>query len=415
MSTFRSLRGFNYRLYAGGALVSNVGTWMQRIAQDWLVLTQLTNHNATAVGIVMSLQFGPQIFLMPITGWAADTFDRRKILLLTQGAMGLLALGLGLLTLHGMARLEHVYLFALLLGCVAAFDAPVRQAFVSELVGEDDLSNAVALNSSSFNAGRLIGPAVAGLLIPLLGTGGVFLVNSVSFAAVLAALSCLRVHELRAPLRGPRGRLLDGFRYVWTRPDLKAMLLMMFLISTFGLNFPIFISKMAVDVFHVGADQFGLLSSMMAIGSVTGALLSASRARPRPELLWAGAGLFGLGCALAALMPAYTLFALSLILIGVCAQTFTTTVNGCVQLGTDPAVRGRVMAILLATAWGGTPIGAPLVGWVADHLGPRWALGVGAAAGLAAAWVGFRLLKTELVANTHSPAAQASVAAASGH
>ncbi|MBX3172516.1 MAG: MFS transporter [Candidatus Eremiobacteraeota bacterium] len=390
--TFRSLRRFNYRLYAGGALVSNVGTWMQRIAQDWLVLTQLTNHNATAVGIVMSLQFGPQIFLMPLTGWAADTFDRRKLLMLTQGAMGLLALGLGTLCLQGLARLEHVYFFALMLGCVAAFDAPARQAFVSELVGEDDLSNAVALNSSSFNAGRLIGPAVAGVLIPVLGTGGVFLINAVSFAGVLTALSCLRVHELLAPVRGPRGRLLDGFRYVWGRPDLKAMLLMMFLISTFGLNFPIFISTMAVSVFHVGPDQFGLLSSMMAIGSVTGALLSASRARPRPELLWAGAGLFGLGCTLAALMPAYFLFALALMLIGVSAQTFTTTVNGCVQLGSEPAMRGRVMAILMAMAWGGTPIGAPLVGWVADHLGARWALGVGAAAGMVAAWVGFKMI-----------------------
>lgn len=390
--TFRSLRRFNYRLYAGGALVSNVGTWMQRIAQDWLVLTQLTDHNATAMGIVMSLQFGPQIFLMPVTGWAADTFDRRKLLMVTQAAMGLLALGLGALCLQGQVRLEHVYFFALMLGCVAAFDAPARQAFVSELVGEDDLSNAVALNSSSFNAGRLIGPAVAGLLIPVLSTGGVFLLNAVSFAGVLTALSCLRVPELLAPVRGPRGRLLDGFRYVWTRPDLKAMLLMMFLVSTFGLNFSIFISKMAVDVFHVGADQFGLLSSMMAIGSISGALLSASRARPRADLLWAGAGMFGLGCALAAVMPAYFLFALALMLIGVSAQTFTTTVNGCVQMGTEPAMRGRVMAILMATAWGGTPIGAPLVGWVADHLGARWALGVGAAAGLVAAWVGFRLI-----------------------
>lgn len=390
--TFRSLRRYNYRLYAGGALVSNIGTWMQRIAQDWLVLTQLTDHNATAVGTVMALQFGPQIFLMGLTGWAADAFDRRKLLMVTQGLMGLLALGLGLLCAQGLARLEHVYFFALMLGCVAAFDAPARQAFVSELVDDDDISNAVALNSSSFNAGRLIGPAAAGLLIPVVGTGGVFLINAVSFAAVLSALSCLRVHELRAPLRGPRGRLLDGFRYVWGRSDLKAMMLMMFIVSTFGLNFPIFISKMAVDVFHVGSDQFGILSSMLAIGSVTGALLSASRARPRAELLWAGAALFGLGCGLAALMPAYFLFALSLMIMGISAQTFTTTVNGCIQLGTDTAMRGRVMAILMAMAWGGTPIGAPLVGWVADHLGARWSLGVGALAGLMAAWVGIRMI-----------------------
>ncbi|MBN9419460.1 MAG: MFS transporter [Candidatus Eremiobacteraeota bacterium] len=391
--TFRSLRKFNYRLYAGGAFVSNVGTWMQRIAQDWLVLTQLTDHNATAVGVVMSLQFGPQIVLMPWTGWAADSFDRRKLLMFCQALMGLLALGLGLLTVRGMARLEHVYFFALMLGCVAAFEFPARQAFVSEMVDEVDLSNAVALNSSSFNAGRLIGPAAAGLLIPVLGTGGVFLVNAVSFAGVLAALANLRVHELRAAVRGPRTRLLDGFRYVWARPDLKAMLLMLFLVSTFGLNFPIFISTMAVSVFHVGSDQFGLLTSLMAIGSVSGALLSAQRDRPRPELLWAGAGLFGLGCTLAALMPVYVLFGLTLMLIGISAQTFTTTINGCVQMSTEPAMRGRVMAILLAMAWGGTPIGAPLVGWVADHLGARWALGVGAVAGLSAALVGWRWLR----------------------
>jgi MFS family permease len=389
MSTFRSLKGFNYRLWAAGALISNVGTWMQRIAQDWLVLMELTHKNATAVGIVMALQFGPQIFLMPLTGWAADNFNRRKLLIMTQGAMGLLALGLGLLTVHGTALLWQVYLFALGLGIVAAFDAPVRQAFVSELVDETDLSNAVALNSSSFNLARMIGPAAAGLLIPLLGCGGVFLLNSASFAGVITALCCLRVHELRAPLRGPRGRLLEGFIYVWNRRDLRTMLLMLLIIATFGLNFPIFISTMSVSVFQVGADQFGLLTSMMAVGSVTGALISASRDRPRPDLLWVVAASFAAGCSLAALMPNYLGFAFSLMLIGVAAQTFTTTVNGAVQLATEPNMRGRVMAILIAVSWGGTPFGAPLVGWVADHCGPRWSLGVAALAALLAARLGY--------------------------
>ena len=389
MSTFRSLKGFNYRLWATGALVSNVGTWMQRIAQDWLVLMELTHKNATAVGIVMALQFGPQLFLMPLTGWAADNFDRRKLLIMTQGAMGLLALGLGLLTANGVVQLWQVYLFALGLGCVAAFDAPARQAFVSELVDEAELSNAVALNSSSFNLARMIGPAAAGLLIPVMGSGGVFLLNSASFAAVIAALCCLRVHELRAPARGPRGRLLEGFGYVWKRRDLRTMLLMLLIIATFGLNFPIFISTMSVSVFHVGADQFGLLTSMMAIGSVTGALISASRDRPRPDLLWMGAATFAAGCSLAALMPNYAGFAASLMLIGVAAQTFTTTINGAVQLATEPGMRGRVMAILIAVSWGGTPLGAPLVGWVADHCGPRWSLGVAALAALVAARLGY--------------------------
>lgn len=392
--TFRSLNSFNYRLWAGGAIVSNVGTWMQRTAQDWLVLTHLTHNNATAVGVVMALQFGPQMLLLPLTGFAADHCDRRKLLLATQAAMGALALGLGLLTLTGHIQLWHVYVFAFLLGCVTAFDAPARQTFVSELVGEVDLSNAVALNSTSFNAARMIGPAVAGVLISAVGTGWVFLINAASFVAVLGALSRLRRGELHLKTRAvrTRGSFAEGFRYVWRRPDLKAALLMLFLIGTFGLNFPIFISTMSVTVFHAGADQFGFLTSIMAIGSVTGALLAARRAKPRFALLLAGTSVFGLGCALAAIMPGYGLFGITLIMVGVAAQTITTSTNSLVQLSTEPAMRGRVVAILLALALGGTPLGAPIVGWVADTFGPRWALGIGAAAGFAAALVGIHYL-----------------------
>ncbi len=390
--TLRSLRGFNYRTWALGAIVSNVGTWMQRTAQDWLVLTQLTHHNATAVGVVMSLQFGPQVLLLPWTGFAADHLDLRKLLFATQAALGALAMGLGILTVAGVVQLWHVYAFAFLLGCVSAFDAPARQAFVSELVVEADLPNAVALNSTSFNAARLIGPAIAGVLIAVTGTGWVFLINAASFAAVLGSLSLLRAGELHRRHRAPRtrGSLAEGFRYVWKRPDLRAVLLMLFLIGTFGLNFPIFISTMAVSVFHKGAGQFGLLTSIMAIGSVAGALLAASQAKPGIVRLISGAAAFGLGLGLAAMMPNYGTFGLALVLIGVSAQTFTTTANGAVQLSTEPAMRGRVIAILLAIALGGTPIGAPTVGWVADRFGPRWALCVGAAAGFAAAIVGIR-------------------------
>jgi len=179
--TFRSLEGFNYRTWAGGAIVSNVGTWMQRTAQDWVVLTQLTHNNATAVGVVMALQYGPQVLLLPLTGFAADHLDLRKLLFATQAAMGALALGLGLLTVSGLVELWHVYVFAFLLGCVTAFDAPARQTFVSELVAEADLSNAVALNSTSFNAARTIGPAIAGVLIATVGSGWVFLINAACF------------------------------------------------------------------------------------------------------------------------------------------------------------------------------------------------------------------------------------------
>jgi MFS family permease len=391
---FRSLNVFNYRMWAAGAIVSNIGTWMQRTAQDWIVLTQLTHHNATAVGVVMALQFGPQLLLLPLTGFAADHLDRRKLLFATQAAMGALALALGILTVAGLIQLWQVYVFAFLQGCVAAFDAPARQTFVADLVIETDLSNAVALNSTSFNAARLIGPAIAGVLIAAVGSGWVFLINAISFLAVLCSLSLLRTGELNLTNRAPRARgsLAEGFRYISKRPDLKAILVMIFLIGTFGLNFPIFISTMSVTVFHAGAGQFGLLTSIMAIGSVMGALLAAKREKPHITLLVASAALFGVGFTIAAGMPNYWLFGIALVVIGASAQTLTTSTISLVQLSTDPAVRGRVIAILLAIALGGTPIGAPIVGYVADAFGPRWALGVGAASGFAASLVGLYYL-----------------------
>ena len=385
--TFRSLRSFNFRLWAAGSLVSNTGTWMQRVAQDWLVLTRLTHHDASALGIVMGLQFAPQLLLLPWTGSAADRLDQRKLLLFTQAVMGVLALVLGALTLSGAVQLWHVYVLAFLSGCAAALDAPVRQTFVAEMVGDDVLPNAVALNATSFNAAQMIGPAVAGLLIAKIGIGWAFVLNGLSFGVLLLSMSFFRLAELQASERAERttGGFFEGLRYVWERPDLRSILIMLSLIGTFGLNFPIFISTMAVNVFHSDARDFGLLSSIMAVGTLAGALVAASRGKPSFTALPVAALVFGIGCTLAALAPGYWWFAGALVIIGAAALTFTNGTNSLMQLSTEPAMRGRVMALRVGIALGGTPIGAPVTGLVANHFGARWTLGLGASAGFAAA------------------------------
>jgi MFS family permease len=387
--TFRSLSSFNFRLWTAGALVSNVGTWMQRVAQDWLVLTQLTHHDASALGIVTGLQFAPQLLLLPWSGSAADRLNQRKLLMLTQATMGLLALLLGVLTIAGVIRLWHVYVFAFLSGSGAALDAPVRQTFVAEMVGDEDLPNAVALNSISSNAAQMIGPAVAGLLIAKVGIGWAFLLNGISFAAVLLSMSFFRLSELRASVRAHRttSGFLEGFRYVWEKPDLRAILIMLFLIGTFGMNFQIFIATMAVNVFHSDARAFGLLSSIMAVGALSGALFAAGRRRPGLVSLSMGAGVFGLGCTLAALAPGYWWFGAALVVIGAAGLAFINGTNSIMQLSTEPSMRGRVMALRVGVGLGGMTIGAPIVGWVANHFGPRWALGISAGAGFTAALV----------------------------
>jgi MFS family permease len=327
--------------------------------------------------------------LLPWTGSVADHSDQRKLLIVTQAAMGALALMLGVLTMSGAVRLWHVYVFAFLFGSVAAFDSPVRQVFVGQLVGDEDLHNAVSLNSMSFNIANLLGPAVSGLMIAAVGTGWAFLINGASFLAVLASLLLLDKSALRPSARAARtrGSFVQGLRYVSKRPDLLAILIMLCLIGTFGLNFPIFISVMAVKVFHTDARGFGLLSSVMAVGTIAGAFVSARGDRPRfATLLWS-AGLLGIGFALAGLAPGYWSFAAALVVAGIACLTFTNATNALMQLSTEPAMRGRVMALRVGVALGGMPIGAPLVGWVADNFGPRWSLGIGAASGFAAAAV----------------------------
>ena len=379
---FRSLSVRNYRLWFGGALVSNTGAWMQRIAQDWLVLTQLTDDDATAVGITMALNFAPQLLLVPLTGLVADRFNRRTILFITQISMAVLGFALGILTLTGVVQLWMVFVFAGALGIASAFDAPVRQAFVSDLVPADKLSNAVSLNATAFNVARLIGPAVAGLLVAAVGSGWVFMINAASFVGVLLALALLRRSEFEVFTRPKRGNgLRDGIQYVRKRPDILLVMVMVFLMGTFGFNFSVFLATMARIEFGRDADVFGVLSSVLAIGSVAGALLTARRERPRLRTI-ATAGLgFGIGLGLGALSPNIYVFGITLIFTGFCSLMMMATANAYVQTTVRPSMRGRVMALYLAIFLGGTPLGAPIVGYVADTLGPRYALGVGALAG----------------------------------
>lgn len=398
--TFRSLRIFNYRVWAGGALVSNIGTGMQRTAQDWLVLTELTHHSATAMGVVMGLQYAPQLLLLPWAGYAADHLGRRKLLVATQAAMGLLALALGLLVVTGAVRLWHVYALAFLSGCASAVDGPARQTFVSDLVEDADLPNAVALNSTSITLGTMVGPAAAGAMIAAVGAGWAFLLNAASFAAVIASLGLMRAAELRRHPRGrKRGGLLEGLIYVRSRPDLQAILWMLLVIGAFGLNFQIFIATMSVRVFHGDAHQYGLLNSAMAAGTLGGALLAAGRHDPKFRLLALGAGVFGLAGAAAALAPNVWLFGAALVVGGVAILTFTSATSSLMQLSTEPAMRGRVLALRLAVGLGVTPVGAPIVGWVTDRFGPRSGVAVGAASGFAAA-----LIALHYMASRRAPA-----------
>jgi MFS family permease len=374
--TFRAFRAFNYRLWAAGALVSNIGTWMQRVAQDWLVLTVLTDHSAVAVGITTGLQFAPMLVLAPVAGVLADRMPKRRLLLMTQTAMGLVGLVLGLLVVTGAAQLWHAYALALALGIAAAVDAPARQAFVSEMVPREDLTNAVGLNSASFHAARIVGPGLAGLLIAWVGTGPVFLLNAATFAATLFSLTHMRVSELTPAPRADRGKgqLREGLRYVRRRPDIVLIMAVVGLVGTFGLNFQMTTAIMATAQFGKGSGEYGLLGSIMAIGSLGGALLAARRERPRLRLVVGAAFTFGVFASVAALMPTYELFAIALIPVGLSSLTLMTSANATVQLSVAPEMRGRVMALYMAIFMGGTPIGAPIIGWVGGAFGPRWTI-----------------------------------------
>ncbi|MFB6839392.1 MFS transporter [Streptomyces sp. NPDC056361] len=385
--TFSSLRIRNYRLFFTGAIVSNTGTWMARITQDWLVLS-LTG-SAAAVGITTALQFLPMLLFGLYGGVIADRYPKRLLLLFSQGALGLCGLALAVLTLSGSVQVWHVYLIAFLLGLVTVVDNPARQSFVSEMVGPKQLRNAVSLNSANFQSARLVGPAVAGVLIAGVGSGWAFLLNGLSFLAPLVSLLLMRTSELHRVERTPRGKgqLREGLRYVAGRPDLIWPIVLVGFIGTFGFNFPIWLTAFSGDVFHVGAGTYGLLNTLMAAGSLVGALAAARRGSTRLRMLVIAAAVFGVLEIAAALSPAFWMFALLLVPIGMIGLTVNVTANSAVQMATDPTMRGRVMSLYMMVFAGGTPIGAPLLGWVTDTYGARVGFATGGAISLAAAVV----------------------------
>ena len=391
--SFRALRVRNFRIYASANLVSLTGTWMQRIGQDWLVL-QLSGDSGVALGLITALQFGPTLLLSMYGGVLADRYAKRRVLLITQALMGVLALALAVLVATGGVALWHVFALAGGLGAVSAVDAPVRQAFVSEMVGPALLANAVSLNSAIFNSARLVGPALAGLLIGAASgnTAPAFFVNAASFAFTIAALAGMRAGELRPspPVARAGGQLRAGLSYTWAHPDLVLAMGLALVVGTFGFNYQVTIALMAREVFHLGAEAFGFLSTAFAVGSLSGALLSTRRSvRPRQRFLVISVVVFGVLTVVAGLMPGYASFAVMLVPTGAAALVFSVANNSFVQLGVDPQMRGRVMALYFMCFMGGTPVGAPLIGWISEHLGAPWGLILGGSvcvvAGIAAA------------------------------
>jgi MFS family permease len=395
---FGSLRVRNYRLFASGQVVSNIGTWMQRIAQDWLVLT-LTGNDPVALGIAAALQFLPTLMFTLWAGVLADRMDKRKLLIFVQSGMAGCALVLGVLDVTGLVQLWQVYLLCFALGVFTAADMPVRQSFVAEMVGRAQLTNAVALNSTTFNLARVVGPAVAGLMIVWVGTGWVFLVNAISTGAVIAQLLRMNPAELHRgnPVPRGRGQLREALRYVRGRPDLLSVLVLVFCVSTFAFTFFTTLAIAAATVFHRQADAYGLLSTLLAVGSLTGALLAArrsTRGKPGLYLLVGSAVAFGVLEVVAGLMPTYLTFGIALIPVGVAMMTFMTTANSTMQLSVLPEMRGRVMALYMLVFIGGNPIGGPMTGWLAAEFGGRSPFIVGGAiAALSAGACGIVLIR----------------------
>ena len=385
--TFRSLENRNFRLYTIGQLVSVTGTAMQQVAQSWLVL-ELTD-SGVALGITVALQFLPMLLFGVWGGLLADRLDKRQVLVLTQVAQGALAVILFGLVATEVVTLWMVYALALGLGLVTCLDLPTRQSFTSEMVGPEHVSNAVALNSAVFNSGRLLGPAVAGVLIASVGVAVCFLVNGLSYVATVVALRAMDPAQLRrhpAAVRA-RGQVRAGLRYAWRHPVLRRTLLLMAVVGTFGFNFIVVIPLMVKEVFGGGARLYGVMTSLMGLGSMAGALLTARRRAPTRVVLIGGAAAFGLCEILTAVAPNAATASAAMVAMGMAMMVFLATANSTLQLSTDPVMRGRVMALYGLVFLGSTPVGGPIIGWISEHLGPRAGLATGGVLSLGAAAV----------------------------
>ena len=382
--TFQSLQYPNFRLWITGNLCASTGVWMQRVAQDWLVLTVLTDGRGLAVGLTTALQFLPMLLLSPWAGSLADRVNRRHLLQLTQTVTGLLGVLLGVLVVTGTAELWMVYAIALVGGVFQAIDSPTRLAFVSGMVPRSSLTNAVGLNSAAFNMARLIGPAVAGLLVEVVGIGPVFLIDGALFLVPVLMLSLMNTAQLHEPSRQPpgEGRIRAGFAYVRSRPDIIAILVVVGVVGAFGLNFQMTSALMATEEFHKGAGQYGMLGSYMAIGSLAGSLLAARRARTRLRLIVGAAFAFGVVEGALALAPTYMAFAILSVPMGLASLLLITGANAAIQMTTPEHLRGRVLALYNMIFLGTTPLGAPIVGWVGETFGARWSMGIGAIASM---------------------------------
>lgn len=373
---FDALTVPNFRTYVTGSFVSNIGTWMQRVAQDWLVL-ELSGGSGLAIGITTALQFLPMLLLSAYGGLAADRFDKRTVLKITQTWLAICAAVLGVLAITGVATVSIVFVIAFLFGIGTAFDNPARQAFVSEVVGRDRLPNAIGLNSATFHAARIVGPAIAGLVIAVAGSGWAIASNAITYLAFIAALVLIDPRRLEPSPPASRGKrqIREGLLYVTGRSDIALVLLIVFFVGTFGMNFQLTSALMAQQEFGKGPEQYGILGTFMAIGSLAGALVAARRTRrPRGRFIVGMAMSFGAIEIIAGLMPSYASYAATLPLMGLAALLTLTASNTSVQMGVDPRLRGRVMALYGMVLMGGTPLGAPLIGWVGEAFGPRWTL-----------------------------------------